>query len=130
MDRQRDAEINSAGGDKDKIKAIRDRYKPQYDALKTRRQDLSLQKIDSGNASAADKAAYDAAKKDLDDKFKKDKDDRKAAYDKALGELKDQVGSPIRRRSPVGRGSLRRSSSAARSPTCWASSASTTHPAR
>lgn len=92
LDRQRDAEINSAGGDKDKIKAIRDRYKPQYDALKTRRQDLSLQKIDSGNASAADKAAYDAAKKDLDDKFKKDKDDRKAAYDKALGELKDQAG--------------------------------------
>lgn len=91
LDRQRDAEINSAGGDKDKIKAIRDRYKPQYDALKTRRQDLSLQKIDSGNASAADKAAYDAAKKDLDDKFKKDKDDRKAAYDKALGELKEQV---------------------------------------
>ena len=91
LDRQRDAEINAAGGDKDKVKAIRDKYKPQYDALKTRRQDLTLNKIDAGNASTEDKAAYDAAKKELDDKFKKDKEDRKAAYDKAIKELKDQA---------------------------------------
>ena len=88
--------------------------------------DLSLQKIDSGNASAADKAAYDAAKKDLDDKFKKDKDDRKAAYDKALGELKDQVSRVVSDVDlQVGRRLLRQSLWVARSPTCWASSAST-----
>ena len=85
LDRQRDAEINAAGGDKDRIKAIRARYKPQYDALKTRRQDLTLQRVDRGAATEADKAAYKAAKEKLDQEYKDDKEARKKAYNDAKG---------------------------------------------
>ena len=83
LDRAKRAEIAAAGGDKDAVKAINDRYKSQYDAIKTERENLTLQRIDQGNATAAEKAEYEKAKADLDAKFKQDKADRKAAFDKA-----------------------------------------------
>lgn len=94
LDRAKRAEIAAAGGDKDAIKAINDRYKPQYDAIKTERENLTLQRIDQGNATAAEKAEYEKAKADLDAKFKQDKADRKDAYDKALKETKDGKSYP------------------------------------
>lgn len=89
LDRAKRAEVAAAGGDKDAIRAVNDRYKSQYDAIKTERENLTLQRIDQGNATAAEKAEYEKAKADLDAKFKQDKADRKAAFDKAAKDGKD-----------------------------------------
>ena len=77
------AEEQAAGGDKDQLKAIRDKYKPQLDQLKTESESLSLQKLEVGSASQADKEAFKQAKEELDRKFEEDKKARKAAFDKA-----------------------------------------------
>lgn len=96
LDQAKRSEINAAGGDKDKIKAIRDRYKPQYDALTQRRENLSLQRLDRGAATEEDKAAYKAAKEKLDQEYKDDKEARTKAYkeSKGTGSSGDQKSYP------------------------------------
>ncbi|NMD55184.1 MULTISPECIES: phage tail tape measure protein [Tsukamurella] len=77
------ADKDAAKGDKDKLKQLADAYTAASNALKDEGDKLADDKDSASSKKTGDKAAYDAAKDDLDAKFKAATDARKKAYEAA-----------------------------------------------
>ncbi|RDB46195.1 hypothetical protein [Tsukamurella tyrosinosolvens] len=79
---------DAAKGDKDKLKQLADAYTAASNALKDEGDQLADDKDTASSKKTGDKAAYDAAKDELDAKFKAATDARKKAYEAAKGDGK------------------------------------------
>lgn len=84
----------AAAGDKDKLAALKAQYDRESDALKDQSDRLADDRDSAADRKGGDKAAYEAAKAELDRKFKDDELARKQAYEKAVQDAKSEKNYP------------------------------------
>lgn len=86
------ADKDAAKNDPLRLKDLADQYKRATDALKDESDRLAGDRDAAADRKDANRPAFEAAKKELDAKFKRDKDARKSAYDGAKQSGKTATG--------------------------------------